>query len=185
MVAAKPGTTFALVRHALAGLEAGVLGSLVFCGWLMVGSVWLRHSIWAGPNLFAVVVRGPEAYTNAFQPATATGFAFILLLYGSLGVLWGILWRDRQSSFLRLIGALTGLAVYFLFFHGIWPRISPMLVLYAPLRQLQIAHILWGIVLAGSPRFSRKIALATGELAPSAASPAYSPEPIARGEITL
>src|SRR5438477_765947 len=128
MVAAKSGTTLATVRHALAGLEAGVLGSLVFCGWLMIGSVWLRHSIWAGPNLFATVVRGPEAYSNAFQGATPTGLAFILLLYGSLGALWGILWGERQSSFLRLFGALTGLAVCFLFCHGIWPRMIPLLV---------------------------------------------------------
>lgn len=145
-------------RHALAGLQAGVLGALVFAAWLMFASLWLRRSVWSGPNLFSIVFYGPDGYVNGFlRSSSLAGFALIILIYGSLGLLWGVLCQDTKHAYLRLFGALTGLAVYAAFFHFIWPHTRPLLALYAPQRQLQVAHMLWGIVLASSPALARRL----------------------------
>lgn len=150
------------IRHALAGLQAGVIGAALMVGWLMLASLWMRRPFWAVPNLFATLFYGPAAYHGFFLRATFAGFAFVLAVYGALGAVWGVLWQEREHSFLRLTGALTGLGVYAIFFHWIWPHASPLISLYAPERQMQVAHMLWGIMLASSPRFSRNIASAVG-----------------------
>jgi hypothetical protein len=130
-------------------------------GWLMLESMWLRRSVWSLPNLFATVFYGPHAYVNGFVRSSLSGVALLLVIYGVLGVLWGIVWQEKHQAFLRLIGALTGLVVYALFFDFIWPHTKPLVSLYAPNRALEVAHMLWGIMLAASPRFARSIASAT------------------------
>jgi hypothetical protein len=149
------------LRHALAGLQAGLLGALLMTGWLMLTSILLRRSAWSIPNLFATVFYGPHAYVNAFARSSLSGVALLLVIYGILGILWGVLWQEKRHAFLRLIGGFTGLAVYALFFNFIWPHTRPLVSLYVPNRQLEVAHMLWGIVLAASPRFARSIASAT------------------------
>jgi hypothetical protein len=149
------------LRHALAGLQAGVLGALLMTGWLMLASMWLHRSIWTVPNLFATVFYGPQAYVNAFVRSSLSGVALLLVIYGALGVMWGVVWQEKPQAFLRLIGALTGLAAYVLLFSVIWPHTRPLVALYAPDRQLEVAHMLWGIMLAASPRFARNIASVT------------------------
>ena len=57
-----------------------------------------------------------------------------------------------------LFGAVAGLCVYFLFYGWLWRHVNPLVTLYAPDRQLQLGHVLWGIVLARSPLYSRRIA---------------------------
>jgi hypothetical protein len=173
-----PGASRLQLRNALAGLEAGVFGSLAFSAWLMLADLWQGRSVWLGSNLFATLVWGTDVYVNAFQRTTLAGLSLVVLLYGSLGVFWGLIVGDRLSPFLRVIGALTGLVVYWLLFGVIWPRVSPLLVIYAPLRQLQAAHMFWGIALASSPRISRKIAGTYGS------SPSGTPEPVSWGRGT-
>ena len=150
------------LRHALAGLEAGVLGAVLMSGWLLLAGSWMRRSAWNVPNLLATTFYGPEAYANGFFRWTPAGLGFIVVLYGGLGVLWGLIWQERQPPFLRLLGAATGLAVYILLFDFVWPHANPLVALYAPTRPLQLAHVLWGIVLANSPRFARNIASGSG-----------------------
>ncbi|MES1260706.1 MAG: hypothetical protein ABUS49_03135 [Acidobacteriota bacterium] len=177
MLAARVDKTRLSARHALAGLEAGVLGALLLIGWLMLGSIWLRHSVWSFPNLMAIALYGPDAYSNQFGRSSLAGCALLLVIYGLLGAFWGAIWKDRRNPFLILTGVLTGLAVYALFFGVIWKHACPLIALYAPDRQLEVAHILWGLVLARSPQFSRNIALAGGEWTPP---PAVSvPPPMA------
>ncbi|MDQ1469531.1 MAG: hypothetical protein QOJ99_1011 [Bryobacterales bacterium] len=158
----RPWAARLYARHALAGLEAGVLGALLMTGWLMLASVWLHRSVWSVPNLFATVFYGPEAYVNAFVHSSLSGVALLLVIYGALGVLWGVVWQEKRHPFLRLVGAFAGLLVYTLFFNFIWPHTKPLVSLYAPNRQLEVAHMLWGIMLAASPRFARNISSATG-----------------------
>jgi hypothetical protein len=151
------------LRHVLAGLEAGILGSLALCGWLMLSALFLRRPVWSAPNLFGTLFYGPHAYTGQFQRSSVAGLALILLLYGLLGAVWGVIWQEKSHPFLRLLGAGAGLAVYALFFNVVWPHTNPLIALYAPSRQMQVAHLLWGVVLAASPRFARNIALLSGE----------------------
>ena len=48
--------------------------------------------------------------------------------------------------------------VYYVLFNLIWKHVNPLITLYAPDRQLQIGHVLWGMVLARSTRYARKFA---------------------------
>jgi hypothetical protein len=149
---------FAL-RHALAGLQAGVLGALVIFACLMVGSLWQGRSIWVVPNLFATTFFGSDVYRNHLLRTSWTGIALIVAVYGLLGALWGSIWGDeRTSSWLALYGAIAGLGVYFLFYDFLWRHVNPLIPLYAPDRQLQLGHVLWGMVLARSPLYARRIA---------------------------
>jgi hypothetical protein len=150
-------------RHVLAGLQAGILGALLMVGWLMLGSLWKRRSIWIVPNLFATTFYGAGVYRNHFLRASWSGVALIFAIYGVGGVLWGILWRDERRPLASLYGAVTGLLVYYVFFHLIWKSANPLISLYAPDRQLEFAHLLWGLAVARSPLYSRRIAAALAE----------------------
>jgi hypothetical protein len=149
-------------RHALGGLEAGVLGALAMLACLMVGSLWDHKSIWVVPNLFATTFYGSNAYRNQLLRTTWSGVALVVAVYGILGILWGCVWRDERKPWLALYGAILGLAVYFVFYDFMWKHANPLVVLYAPDRQLQLGHVLWGMILARAPGYSRRIAQASG-----------------------
>jgi hypothetical protein len=50
-----------------------------------------------------------------------------------------------------------GMVIYYLFWDFIWPHADPMIADYAPLREVQLGHILWGLALARSPAYARRI----------------------------
>lgn len=150
--------------RALAGLEAGVLGAIAMLAFLMLGSVWLRRTVWSMPNLMATVFYGSDAYGRGFGWAAIAGCALFVFVYGLLGVIWGVASPDGEFPFRTLAGAVAGLAVYCLLFGFLWKHTWPLISLYAPDRQLQIAHIVWGIVVA------RSSASHTGAIAPAGAS---------------
>jgi hypothetical protein len=151
------GTRRGGFRFPLAGLEAGVVGAFVLLAWLMIASLWSSRSVWLTPNLFATTFFGSSVYRNHFLRASWTGVALIIALYGILGGLWGTIWREKRRPLLALWGALAGIGAYFLFFDLVWKHFNPLIPVYAPLRQMQIAHVLWGILLARSPKYARRI----------------------------
>jgi hypothetical protein len=154
------------LRHAMAGLQAGVLGALLIVACLMIGSLWNGRSIWVAPNLFATTFFGSDAYRNQFLRTSWTGVALIVAVYGLLGVLWGCIWRDERNRWLGWYGAIAGLGVYYILYHFLWRHVNPLITLYAPDRQLEVGHLLWGIVLARSPLFARRIAESSTHSAP-------------------
>jgi hypothetical protein len=145
------------LRHALAGLQASVLGVLVMFAGLGLGSLFHGRSIWVVPNLFSTTFFGSNAYRNRFASTSWAGLALTFAIYGLLGVIWGCAWRDKKVRWLGVYGGLTGLAVYFLFYDLIWRQLNPMVTLYAPDRQLQFGHIIWGMILARSPLYAMRI----------------------------
>ena len=178
MDAANAGITRPTLRHALAGLEAGMLGALLMLAWLMLSSAWNRRSVWIVPNLFATTFYGPEAYGGVFHKTTWSGIALLLAIYGLGGAIWGIVWGDERRRFLVLLGAATGFAVYLLLFDVIWKHVNPLFSIYAPYGRLRIAHVLWGMMLARSPQYS-------GEIARAYEDPGFTPQEAAamnRGE---
>src|ERR1700722_625156 len=136
------------LRHALGGLQAGILGALAMLAFLMAGSIVDRRSIWLVPNLFATTFFGSAAYGNQFLRGSLPGVSLLLAVYGGIGVAWGCFWRDEPKRWLTFYGGVFGLAVYFLLFNFVWKRLNPLIALYAPDRQLELGHILWGMVLA-------------------------------------
>jgi hypothetical protein len=179
------GTRRGALRAALAGLEASVVGTFFLLGWLMLGSLWSGRSIWLMPNLFATTFYGGSVYRNHFLRASWTGVALIFVVYGILGVLWGSIWRERRQKWLALLGAIAGLAVYYLFFGLVWKHVNPLVAVYAPARQLQIGHVLWGILLARSPMYARRIANSTSAAHPPthAAEPQEAAPAVRSGEV--
>lgn len=126
--------------------------------WLMMGSVLNRRSAWLVPNLFGSTFYGPDAYRNYFLNASVPGLALIVAIYAVGGILWGTVWREQRPPLLGLFGAIIGLFTYWLFFGFIWKHLNPLLTLYAPDRQLQVAHVIWGWTLARSPKYAARMA---------------------------
>ena len=149
------------LRHALAGLHAGVLGATVMLACVMLGSLWYGRSIWLVPNLFATTFFGSGVYRNQLLRTSWAGIALIVAIYGALGTIWGCIWRDERRPWMAVYGAIAGLAIYFLFNDFLWRHLNPLITLYAPDRQLQIGHVLWGMVLARSPVYARRISDST------------------------
>ncbi len=146
------------LRHALAGLQAGVLGAILMLGWIMLGSIFDQRSVWVVPNLFASAFYGVDAYRNEFLHTSWAGVAMLIAIYGALGIPWGCVWRENSKPRLALYGTVFGLVVYYFLFHFIWPRANGLIVLYAPTRTLILGHMLWGLTLAQkSPKFARQI----------------------------
>jgi hypothetical protein len=145
------------LRYALAGIEAGVVGALVLLVWLMIAAYFTGRSVWYTPNLFATTFFGGGVYRNQFVRGSWTGVAAILAVYGILGLFWGWVWREKRTRGLLFFGALTGIGVYFLLFGLLLPHLNPLIAVYAPVRQLEIGHVLWGMMLARSPLYARRI----------------------------
>jgi len=173
------------LRHALAGLEAGVLGALLMLASVMLGASFDRHSIWVVPNLFATTFYGSDAYQNEFFRDSWAGLALLIAIYGLLGVVWGCVWREQSKRGLAIYGVVTGIVVYFVFFHLIWNHINGLIVLYAPDRQLAFGHVLWGWALSKSPVFAQRIADESSRTVepPPSPSGSQSGEEIQTGEV--
>lgn len=164
-----PGRKLAL-RHLLAGVQAGVTGALALIACLMVGALWDGQSIWVTPNLFATTFLGIDVYRDQFLRASLTGIALIVVAYGILGGIWGCIWRSERQKWLRLYGVVAGFCVYLLLYGPLSRHINPLFTLYAPDRQLEFGHLLWGLALARSPVYARRIALITNPPVPQAIS---------------
>ena len=153
--------------HALAGLQAGIVGVIWMFACFLVAAFWGGSGIWSVPNLFSKLFYGDEVLQGEFFRSTWAGIALIVFVYGLIGVLWGCFWKERRKALLSFYGALAGLATYYLFFDFVWVHADPLIPLYAPIRQLQVAHILWGAALAKSPVYSARIAAAIRPVASS------------------
>jgi ascorbate-specific PTS system EIIC-type component UlaA len=151
------------LRHVLAGLQAGMLGALLMLAVVMLGSSLNGRSIWVFPNLMATFFRGSGVYRNEYMPTSWAGMAILMAIYGFLGAVWGVICRENSKPGLMAFGAIVGLVVYYAFFRVFWPVWSPIIALYAPDRQLELGHILWGVALSRSPRFARQIADQTAD----------------------
>jgi hypothetical protein len=162
--------------HAIAGLQAGIAGTAWMFVCFAIAALWNGQSIWSVPNVFSILFYGENVYQDEFSRKTWAGIALIVVLYGLLGAVWGCIWRDRQKPLLTFFGALTGLATYYLFFHVIWVHTNPLIPLYAPVQQMQVAHILWGMALAKSPGYSRRIQMATAPSTQLATTSPATPE---------
>ena len=86
------------------------------------------------------------------------GFAALLLLYASLGVLFGLLWRDRpKGSRLLLAGWGVGILAYYGVIRWTLPEFSPIGALYVPNHQFLFAHLIFGTLLARYTRFRDRL----------------------------
>jgi hypothetical protein len=130
---------------ALAGIQAGVVGTLVLLGYLALDSAWHRRSIWLVPNLLASTFYGESAYQPRFGARTGTGLALLLVLYGLLGALFGLVVRDQGSRLrMTVLGLIFGTGWFFLSFDVLWKYVNPMVRMYSPDRAMLVGHLLYG-----------------------------------------
>ncbi len=142
---------------ALAGIQAGVAGALALFVYLAVNSAWHRRSIWTVPNLLASTFYGESAYRQGFGARTSAGVALLVVLYGLLGALFGLVVRDHGSP-LRVIflGLIYGTAWFFVSFDWLWKHVNPLVPLYSSDRIMLVGHLLYGAVLGGRFPLCRK-----------------------------
>lgn len=145
---------------ALGGLQAGVVGVIWMFLCFFVAAFWGGGGTWSVPNLLATYFYGENAFQNEFYRTTWAGIALIVVLYGLIGILWGSFWRERRRPLLSFYGVMLGVGTYFLFFDFVWEHVSPTISLFAPVRPLVVAHMLWGAALAKSPAYATRIAAA-------------------------
>jgi hypothetical protein len=112
------------------------------------------------PNLFAASFAGPGAFASHFVKTSLAGASVFVVLYGLLGMVWGVACRRRRGTAVTIVAAAFGLAIYALFFRFFWPHVRPVISLYAPDHQLEVAHFLWGLALSRSAIFAQNIARA-------------------------
>lgn len=142
-------------QHLLAGLETGVVAALAMLVWLGVSELWYRKTFWNTPNLLAATFYGESALRNRFTVHTFSGLALFFLIYGSLGMLFGLVMQDRRRSLrLTCIGILSALAWYYLVFGWAGKNWDPLLVLYTNDRPMFAGHVLYGMLLG---RYSRNL----------------------------
>ena len=170
-----PQTKLGFSICALAGLQAGIVGAIWMFGCFVVAAFWSGGSVWSVPNLFSTTFYGDFAYQDEILRTTWAGMALIIVIYGLLGALWGCFWKAERKPLLTFFGAITGLAIYYLFFNFVWQYASPLIPLYAPVREMQVAHILWGAALAKSPGYAMRIAAAGLPPEPPAVPPTTKP----------
>src|SRR5215472_6621692 len=136
-----------VVQCLLAGLESGVLASIAMLACLGISAAWFRHSPWTAPNLFASTFYGELAIRNRFTIHTFSGLALYVLIYGSLGMLFGVSMQDRPASLrITCIGILGAIGWYYLMFGVVWKAWNPLLALYTQDRPMFAAHVLYGLL---------------------------------------
>src|SRR5271165_1753318 len=82
----------------LAGLQAGVIAALILLGWLALASAWYRRSIWTAANIMATTFYGEAALGREFTFRTVAGIALYLVLYGTIGALFGLTLASRGAG---------------------------------------------------------------------------------------
>lgn len=138
----------------LAGLQAGVIAALILLGWLALASAWHRRSIWTAANIMATTFYGEAALGREFTFRTVAGIALYLVLYGTIGALFGLTLAGRGASLrTTLIGVLVGLGWYYLSFAILWQNINPLIPLYTHRGPMMVGHVLYGGLLGRFPRY--------------------------------
>jgi hypothetical protein len=138
----------------LAGLEAGIIAALILLVWLALASAWYRRSIWTAANIMATTFYGEAALGQEFTFRTVAGIALYLVLYGTIGALFGLTLANRDASLrITAIGVLVGLGWYYLSFAILWQNIDPLIPLYTHGGPMLLGHALYGGLLGRFPRY--------------------------------
>ena len=144
-----------LLWKAMAGLEAGIAGSLIMIAWDMLGCWVQGESLWTIPNLLAATFFGGRMYRPDLVLRTFCGLALHFSLGGLLGALYGLI-RPRSLGGLStaFLGMVSSLALYSLAAHWLWPRLNPMMaIVYSSQSFVIIGYVLYGVAQGLIPGF--------------------------------
>lgn len=134
--------------RAATGLEAGVIGGIAMFALLALFSVARGRGWWESPNLLSSTFYGPRALSRGIGMPTISGWAFHLVITGTLGCLFGISFGSiRQRGRLVLLGLVTGLGWYALTEWVLWPLFNPLIPVYSFTPALLFGHLVYGLCL--------------------------------------
>jgi hypothetical protein len=159
----------------VAGIQAGVVGALILMGYLALDSKWHGRSVWTVPNLLASTFYGESAYRQGFGSRTSAGVALLVVIYGLLGALFGLVIRDHSARLrITLFGLIYATAWFFLSFTWLWKFVNPIIPIYSPDRAMLVGHILYGGVLGSRfPAYLRAMSVVES---PAGSEPPAAPE---------
>lgn len=139
----------------LAGLQAGMTGTLWMLAWMGFAAKWKRLSFWTAENLFATAFYGDAALVPGFSVRTISGLALYILIYSTLGALFALLWRrSMPRTRVVLLGILFGAGWYYVSFHLLWRAAMPLVTLLHPERVTLIGHVVYGAMLGRYPLYA-------------------------------
>jgi len=133
----------------LAGLQAGMLGTLWMLAWMGLSATWQRRSFWTAENLVASALHPNDTIPADFEWSTVSGLALYLLLYSLLGALFAILAVRRRPQPVRamLLASIFALACYYFLFHLFWKAVSPAIAFLHPEQSTILGHLIYGVSL--------------------------------------
>jgi len=136
----------------LAGLEAGILGGLLFLSWVLMVADWRGNSSWGVLNLFGGWFYPELSFRPDYSPASLPGLALMLFSSGCVGTAFGAVVAPVASIRRRiLLGLITSLCWFYLSFALLWKRYNPPLFYFADRNIFLLGHLLFGLALGFQP----------------------------------
>jgi hypothetical protein len=140
------------IERGLAGLQVGMFGGVVMVAVLMVVSLLDRRAWWGYPNLLALAFYGARSISGGPGWPTVAGIALQLSIAGCGGLLFGGIFGSLSGSRrIAFFGLLWGVLV----FYGseqLYRGSSPIIAAYMPRSASIVAHMIYGVCLAGIGR---------------------------------
>lgn len=166
-----------IIRRAISGLEAGVVGGIAMLGFLTAAALWRGDVWWAPANLLGTTFYGRRAFHTAPGMATLAGAAFHIVITGTVGGLFGLACGGvRERRRLVMLGALAGVFWYYLADAIFWRWVNVLVPAYAPEPSTLLAHAIFGACLGfmgqNVPRQTYKLQL------PPPLPPVIEPPPL-------
>jgi hypothetical protein len=138
----------AILKKALHGIEAGIVGGLTMLVVLAAASIYQRRVWWEVPNLLGSTFYHSRAFYSGPGWATLAGGALQLTISGLVGAIFGVTCGNVRSRHrLILLGTLAGLGWFFLANGFLWPSINPLVPRYWPEPAAVLSHLLFGVCL--------------------------------------
>lgn len=129
-----------------------MFGGVAMVAVLMLVSMLERRSWWGYPNLLALGFYGARSISGGPGWPTVAGIALELVIAGSGGMLFGVLFGSLGGSRrIAFLGLLWGVLV----FYGseqLYRATSPIVAAYLPRSASIVAHMIYGVCLAGIGR---------------------------------
>jgi hypothetical protein len=136
-----------------AAVWAALIAGLVFMmAEMIMVLTFLGQSPWGPPRMIAAMLMGQEVLP---PPATFDGGVMMtaMMIHFPLSIVYGLVigWIVHRltGKYVTLIGAVFGLAIYFINFYLVAPILFPWFTEAQNMVSL-LAHFLYGVVLGGS-----------------------------------
>lgn len=140
------------LEQCLAGLQAGMFGGITLLAVMTLVPVLDREPWWTYPDLLSGCFYGVGSINGGAGWPTISGAAFQLLIAGTGGLLFGLAFgRYATHRRITLLGLAWGLFV-FLLSELFYRLASPVVWAYLPRNAATVAHMIYGVCLAGMGR---------------------------------